>query len=272
MKKVLLTLALAAFAFAANAQFVVGGQINYNTFGGNETNTNVTGTTTTTWTMPGDNTFNENTSSLTILPKIGYNLDEKMQVGIAFGMAWDKTVDYSMWAAEYTTIDGFEGWQKTTQSRIVLAPYFRYNLMQFGDFTLFCEAQLSLGFGLNPKVHNYNVAYTDPILGAVAAVDEDVEGFKNTFTDINLSIVPGLNYKLNDKISADLYLNVAALVFNHRTEKTFRDWNVILNMPDGTPANTDEIVYTTNDFGFRANMNAVYDITNLFSIGFNYHF
>ena len=35
MKKIALTLVLAAFAMAANAQFILGGQLEFNTNGGN---------------------------------------------------------------------------------------------------------------------------------------------------------------------------------------------------------------------------------------------
>lgn len=274
MKKVFLTIALAAFAFAANAQFVIGGQIEYNTLGGNSNNTNVTaGGTPTEWTMPGENGYWVNYSDLTILPKFGYQLDDNMQVGIKLGVEWDKTVDYSMWTMEYATIKDFEGWEKTTQMDIVIAPYFRYNLMEIGSFNLFCEATLGFRLGLNPTIHNYNVAHTDPTFGTpVAAVDKDLEGYKATTTIIDFRVVPGLNYKFSDNFSADLYLNIAELVFRHKTEKTFNDWNAQAGLPANTPANTDETVYNENRFGFRADITNDNSINSLFSIGFNYHF
>lgn len=195
-----------------------------------------------------------------------------MQVGAKLGVVWNKTIDYSSFTVQYNTIPDFEGWEKTTGMDVVIAPYFRYNLMEMGDFTLFCEATLGFRLGLNPTVHQFNVAYTDPMWGPVAAVDKDVKGITQTSTTISLDVVPGLNYKFNDNFSADLYLNVAALAYRYKTTKTFHDWNIINEAPDGTPANTDESVYTENYFGLRANMNNVYDITTLFSVGFNYAF
>ena len=274
MKKVLLTLTLAAFAFAANAQIVIGGQIDYNTWGYNTSNESVVaGGTPTTWGMPGSNWAGTNTSSLTILPKIGYNLNDKMQVGAALGLVYDKTVDYSAFGWEYRNVADFEGWQKTTRTAIQIAPYFRYNVTEFKGFTLFCEAQLAFTFGMNPHIHNYNVAYTDALNVAVAAVDEDVEGIKDTYTDIALTVVPGLNYKFNDKFSADIYIDLLGLGFSHRSERLFRDWNVIGGAPAGTPANTDESVYTSNNFYLTANASAqsLWNHLNLFRIGFNYH-
>lgn len=271
MKKALFTIALVAFTFAANAQFVVGGQIEYNTDGSSYFSENVAGTTTTTWTMPGNRFTNTNTSTLSILPKIGYNLNDKMQVGASFGITWDKTVDYSAYTWEYRNIADFEGWQRTTQMGIKFAPYFRYNLTQFKGFTLFCEAQLAFTFGLNPSVHNYNVAYTDSWGFAVAAVDEDVEGITDTYTDITFTVVPGLNYKFSNKFSADIYIDLLGLGFNHLTERRFTDLTVVAGAPAGT---TTETVYNTNTFFLVANANAQ-DLNthlNAFRIGFNYHF
>ncbi len=273
MKKVLLTLTLAAFAFAANAQFVLGGRIDYSTVGGTEQNTAVVaGATPDVWTMPGESGWNINSSDLAILPKFGYQLNDNMQVGLSLGVIWSKTVDYSMWTAEYAAIDNFEGWQRITRMSVEVAPYFRYNLMEFGNFNLFCEASLGFTFGLNPTYHNYNVAYTTVTGAPVDAVDKDVEGYENTYTNIRFRVVPGLNYKLNDNFSADLYLNVAALTFSHYTERTFRDNNLLWGAPAGTPANTDEVIYNENRFDFEANMNHDYSLNTLFSIGFNYHF
>ncbi len=275
MKKALLTLALAAFAFAANAQFVVGGMIDYNTWGYNNSTENVIGgAAPTTTVIPGSPWSNSNTSSLSILPKIGYNLNDKMQVGVSFGMVWDKVVDYSGYLLEYGAVDNFEGWQKTTQSAIQIAPYFRYNITDFKGFTLFCEAQLAFTFGLNPSIHDYHCAYT--YLGtSFDEADVDLmEGRKDTYTSIAFTVVPGLNYKFNDKFSADLYIDLLGLGFSHRTDKSFRDWNVIGGAPAGTPANTTENVETQNNFYLTANANAqtLRDHLNAFRLGFNYHF
>ena len=272
MKKVFLTIALAAFAFAANAQLVVGGNIGFTTFGGNTTATNVAGTVTNEWSMPGDDVTNINYTSLSILPKVGYQLNDNMQVGASFGITWDKEVDYSAWTAEYATIKDFEGWTSFSQMTVLFAPYFRYNLTEFGDFTLFCEAQLAFAFGLNPTIHNYNTAYT---VGGIdyPAVDEDVEGMEITSTGINLSVVPGLNYKLNDNLSLDLYINLLGLGFMYNSERAFVDYNTGVTNPAIDP-NTGEAVYNTTQFYLMADAgaNTINNLLNLFTIGFNYHF
>ena len=275
MKKALLTLALAAFSFAANAQFVVGGQIGYNTWGYNNSTENViAGGTPTTIITPGSPWSNTNISSLTILPKIGYQLSDNMQVGLSFGLTFDKTVDYSGYLAEYAAVDDFEGYVTTKQKGIQIAPYFRYNVTEFGNFTLFCEAQLAFTFGLNPSIHDYHCAYTYLGTSYDAINDDLMEGRKDTYTEIALTIVPGLNYKFNDKFSADLYIDLLGLGFQHRTDKSFRDWNVIGGAPAGTPDNTTETVQARNYFYLTANASAQ-DLAahlNMFRLGFNYHF
>ena len=274
MKKILLTIALVAFAFAANAQFVVGGQIGYTTDGNNTHNENIAGPTSTITHIPGDQFLNQNSSSLTILPKIGYNLNDKMQVGVAFGLTWNKIVDYSGYVAQYAAIEDFEGWQRTTNTEVKFIPYFRYNITQFGGFTLFCEAQLGLTLGMNPKIRDYHSAYS---LGGIDVPEADVdlrEGRKDTYTNFDLTVVPGLNYKFNEKISADLYIDLLGLGYGHHVEKTFRDWNVIGGLPAGSPANTDESTYVSNEFYLTANANAqlLRAHLGLFRLGFNYHF
>ena len=79
MKKVLLTLALAAFAFTANAQWVIGGTVsaNHDNF---HTDKYVRGATTT---------------NITLLPKVGYQLNDNMQVGLLFGWTFNYERNYN---------------------------------------------------------------------------------------------------------------------------------------------------------------------------------
>ena len=259
MKKALLTLALAAFAFAANAQFVVGGHIGYSNNGGNNNTVNIIGATTTEWDVPA-NVW----STFTIMPKIGYNLNDKMQVGVAFGLTWNKTVDYSGYVAQYAAIEGFEGWQRTTNTEVKFIPYFRYNITQFGGFTLFCEAQLGLTLGMNPKVRDYHSAYS---LGGIDVPEADVdlrEGRKDTYTSFDLTVVPGLNYKFNEKISADLYIDLLGIAYTSETDH-------YKNTDAGV---TTESKGTRSDFRCVASFNpeSLADHLILFRLGFNYHF
>ncbi len=284
MKKVLLTIAAVAFAFAANAQFVVGGQLGFTSNGGHFNYTNVNGPTTTEFTAPGNVNVNwtipptasaMKTMSLTIMPKIGYQLNDQMQAGLSFGIVNNKVIDYTPYASYYAAnINGFEGYVATTQLGWAVAPYFRYNFAEMGNFTLFCEATLAIqgaGYG---KIHTYNTEVATAgagVLGpylAVAAQDETVDGNTKYFS-VDFSVVPGLNYKLGESCSLDLYMDIFRLAFNSTKETTFEDNTV----PNGA-TNTTETVSVVNDFYFGLNASAR-DLNTQFGwfrLGFNFHF
>lgn len=230
MKKVLLTLALAAFAFAANAQYVIGGQIGVNHDG----NAN------------GDYSNNSNTT-LTIMPKVGYWLNDNMQVGLNFG------VDYN-YNRNYAGDNNNDHYFSNTQLQYQIAPYFRYNFAQWNNFKVFCEAQLA--FGITPK-------------GSWKNTVANTSGNGNTkATAIDLTVVPGLNYALTENISLDLYVNLLGLYYNYTTTTT-------------TVAGVDNVV-KDHSMGLLADMTAqpflgigvaglAGHLTN-FAVGFNYSF
>ena len=257
MKKVILTLVLAAFTFAANAQFVVGGQLGYFYNGGNINYTGVNNS-------PKDyqTPFNGTamaSSSYSIMPKIGYQLNDNMQVGLSFGIEGSATTDYSSWTLLYRTYQDFEGWKKTSQSSFSVAPYLRYNLGTIKGLTFFCEAQLSFTFDGKEKIHEFNTEIKDILL---RAHDTTYTG-NNNVNSISFSVVPGLNYKFNDRLSADLYIDLLRLSFVHTT-----------NIWENVNVDGDKYVENTNNFYFGANLNAQ-TLSSQFShfrLGFNYHF
>ena len=268
MKKAFLTIALAAFALAGNAQFLIGANLGFGMFNGSTDFTRIQGENTSTWTMPNaianpeplsyDNL--KETMTLSVMPKIGYMIGEKMQVGLAFGIVWDKTKDYGDYKYEYQTVENFEGWKSTSQLTVCATPYFRYNLTELGKLTLFAEAQVGLAFGLSPTIHKYHTAYTNH-----PAVDEDVAGEDYTFTDITFNVIPGIHYRMSDNLSVDLYVNVLRLGFEYKSEDYYQDRNLIDNTLNA-PANTYEWVVNSTNILFSAGNRS------LFTVGFNYIF
>ena len=105
MKKVLLIAAMALMAFTAKAQFYVGGAIGLDAAGGN--------------------------TAVTILPEVGYNLNENMSVGAVIG--WDNV-----------------GWYN---SRITLSPYFRYSFLDLGPVKLFADGVLDFGVEFDTDIN-----------------------------------------------------------------------------------------------------------------------
>ena len=217
MKKVLMTLALAAFAFTANAQWVIGGQIGIDHAGLHDDNY-TTGSVATT--------------DISILPKIGYWLNDNMQVGAQLGWGYTYTRAYA--GADDT-------YSSHPQSRIEINPYFRYNVANWKNFTVFCEAQLNLTFGLESQRHT--------IVGGDEATGWPVKQ-GDAYTEFGLRVVPGLNYAFSDKFSMDLYIDLVSLYWGMRSD-------------DNT---------SSHAWGLGYNMNAqsINNHLNNFSIGFNY--
>lgn len=221
MKKILLTLALAAFAFTANAQFVIGGNIgfshdadyddNYTALYGSQANTDIT-----------------------ILPKVGYQLNDDMQIGAQLGWNYNYTRNYMGAKDSYTS---------TPRNSIMINPYFRYNLLKWKKFNVFCEAAISFELGLESKTHTF-------VNGSEVAGSPAKNG--DNYTSFGIGVVPGLNYAFSNSFSMDIYVNLASIYWNATSY-------------DG---------HADHEWGFGADMSeqTLNAHLNNFAIGFNYHF
>ena len=162
MKKIIMTLALAAAAMVGvNAQWSIGGKIGFDYEKNDEGGADVT-------------TYSraDKTTAFAIAPKIGYDVNEDWTVGAYRGIQWSKE--------EYGNIDDKAiGWG--------IAPFARYNALQFGKFGIAFEGTL----GLN-------------------VLDED--DYANTIA-FGVGVIPYLTYKVNDKWSLDAGLDFARLGF-----------------------------------------------------------
>ena len=297
MKKVLLTLALAAFAFAANAQFVVSGQLGFSTNGGKTSETTTLGTTTENSTMPADVNTN-----IYFRPSIGYMLNEKMQIGLGLGLNYNYEKTYNTVWNVVTNVDPAtsplgrigqaygpytdkaEDWVTKSSFDFTIAPYFRYYLMEAGNFNFFCEASVALTFNGRPHYHLFATKIdADPthlVAGTARAFDTTYVGdwggvaVANTNSEswtksgsIAVNIVPGVNYKFNERISADLYLDLLNVNFTHRWSNESYDRSTTAT------TNTGKTNTSSNSFNFGANFNSLSLNRFLaFRLGFNYHF
>ena len=190
MKKVFLTLALAAFAFAANAQFVVSGNLAFSHSG----EKNIRNDDAVYTAGP------QKTTAFELALRGGYALNEKLTVGIdlGFGINNVKTETAGTTATEVNT------------TVITKAPSFtfdvfaRYNAFQLGKFNVFAEA--SIGFGSM----QWGKTHTD--VNTPSATSDVVTG---KITSLTFAVVPGLNYAFNEHWSMDIYLNFMNLGFQH---------------------------------------------------------
>jgi hypothetical protein len=286
MKKVLLTLALAAFAFAANAQFVVSGQFGFNTNGGSRYIKNEAVATNETK-IP-----NNIINTLTFAPSFGYMLSDNMQVGLGFGLGYTYTKNFNTVAPvgeAYTTPNlNAENWTSTSQLNFNIAPYFRYYFAEAGNFKLFCEASIFWRINGAPSTRFFATKINaDAAAGVVGrdAVDTTFVGAyygvlpagttinKHTITDmaLGISVVPGVNYKFNDKFSADLYLEFIRASFIHSWQKEYIEYTTTTPAGSVTVKDTDRS--RDNQFNFGANFNDLNlnDVLG-FRLGINYHF
>ena len=241
---------MVAFAMAANAQFILGGQLGFSTNGGNTHYEAI---------APLTNAFDHpstKTTDLRIAPSIGYMLNDKMQVGLSLMYVTGSSVNYGTAATYYA---GHEDWVKGKGGAFGIAPYFRYYFAQAGNFNFFCEATLTFIASGRSHTHTYDNSVT-PV------IDVEADG-PTSYSIIDFSIVPGVNYKFNDNWSADCYIDLAGIAFTHTSTKTY---------VGGTGATKDDLVSTDvdNTFGLIANASAQTLNAHLgnFRIGINYHF
>jgi hypothetical protein len=217
MKKILLTLALAAFAMTANAQWVLGGQIGFNHNGVHNDNYTLGSTATT---------------SVAFGPKIGYQLDDKWQIGATILVGYNYNRGYLGASDSYTS---------TANLQFGIAPYARYYFGEWKNWSLFAEAKC--WFGMSPESTTYTYVNGNET-GSVKNGDDA--------TTLGISVVPGMNYKFSDKFSMDFYLNIAEL-----------SWNMV---------NTNGMDTHNFTAGVSFDSQSVNNYLNLFTIGFNYHF
>lgn len=255
MKKVILTLAAIALAFAANAQFVIGGDLAISANGGHDYFNRTTNATTTEYTTPLDRTFD-----FTFAPKVGYQINDNMQVGLGLGFGVGTTREYK--AAGYVYAD-FEGWVKTTSFNWYVAPYFRYSWGLTDKLSIFAEAQVTIGGTPYVHTHDFNTAVVDGGITLIPA--RDIETVGNTrYFNFGISITPGLNYKFNDHVSADLYIDLAQLGYGLRKSTTI--------VEVGNTVTENDIVNHDFYFGILSSVRTLNTDLSWFRLGFNYTF
>ncbi|MDR0427285.1 MAG: porin family protein [Dysgonamonadaceae bacterium] len=166
MKKVFLLMMVAVFSVAtASAQYYLGGSLGFS----NEK------------TKDGDVELSK-TTEFAIAPEFGYNLTEKVDLGISFEFSSEKP--------------GETGFDKTTGWNV--SPYVRYNVIQFGQFSILAKAGILFGGKKETPVG---------------------EGPDVKTTTLGVNIVPVLKYTLSDKFDLLANLNFAKIDFNQTKVK-----------------------------------------------------
>ena len=220
MKKIALTLALAIIAFAANAQIVISANIGGSMNSGSKLiQTDITGGQP----YSGSQVINfpqETTLSAGI--KFGYKFG-KFQVGLAGGyeqisgtnLPLDPTIVPIMQNSIPTILT--TGYMNQKNSAITVAPYFRYDIIQAGDVSLFAELNVLYSKTLTPmcwaEIHDSNIA---PGTYFVHDTSGTFPHPINT-TTLGASIVPGLSWQLSSHCGIDLYFDFLAIAYTKAT-------------------------------------------------------
>ena len=203
MKKALLFFAVVAFAFTANAQFFVGGNLGLHR---DATGAAYDGKT------YGDKTVN---FDFTFAPKVGYQINDAFQVGAKF--LWDRSdaLSYSALLTDDYKVDYKDNHYINMFGFGIFA---RYNVYNAGSLTVFCEADLSMLFGTWKNSRTY-------VDGEGA--DATVDGAKAT--TFGVGITPGLNYAFNEHFSMDLYLDLLGISYSKYSAKSATDDKYVAN-------------------------------------------
>lgn len=157
MKKIMMTLAAVTVAATMNAQMYIGGNLGFNS---SKDKT--------------DPTDEQTVTGFTIQPEFGYQLDDKLGVGIVLGFGYDKTKHEG-------TISGVDYSSEDKKTTFLIKPYLRYQCFTAGKFNVFVDG------GLNFKTVSR-------------------ENFKNEM-DFGLFVSPGIAYSVNEKWSIVAHLN-----------------------------------------------------------------
>lgn len=161
MKKIFVAAVAACMALAANAQVYVGGGVGL-------------------W----NNSDTKNTS-VSVLPEIGYTLNENMAIGTVVGVDWSKDI----------------------KTDIVIAPYFRYTFADLGAVKVFADAALSVTLH-NPKVGDDETIWSVGVLPGIAIPVTDNISFVSHLGGIGYDSNSNLNLGLNgNNVTAGIYYN-----------------------------------------------------------------
>ncbi len=215
MKRFILTLVLAAFAFAANAQLFVSANVGGSMSSGNVNS--VTHITIVTDSTIITDTPLDKSSSFSGGLKVGYKFG-RIQVGVAGSYSMGSTTSQSIDPTQIPVISttGFVTTGETTikSSSITVAPYVRFDIIQAGDIALFAE------------LHGFYTMLQDPSLSAHVDIKKsgnDYRAYDTTFspvmhgTSLGAQVIPGLSWQLDKHCSLDLYFDILSVAFTKTT-------------------------------------------------------
>lgn len=292
MKKTLLILTLMALAATVNAQFVVSAQL-----GGSYALGSTTPTTTfyghtpsgadSVAILPTDTVTHQNPLSLTLGFKFGYQTG-RIQFGLAASYSFSH-LHSNMSPTEFNqnkilpdyrnplkpnnpNVD-YEGWYVQYQSSFMVAPYFRFEVIQVGDVAFFLELNAYYAMSFQPIRRDFADWYCFDMHNTIDTTYH-VQDSSHSF---GVKLIPGLSWQLSPHCFIDLYFDLMAISFDKSVHK-IKEINDEYIFTSGTPtlANRTIINTTTSDVNIGYMAKGITSLcpanNNWVRIGINYTF
>ena len=268
MKKVLITFALIFCAMTANAQFVLGidASVDINNA---KSQTNITRYINTMGSIHDTNFTNFNAKTKGVGFGVGISAGYQFgraRVGLGFGYSSASTTIYEF----CDTIVNYDVWTKTTTKAISGKLYFRYDLFQFGDISIFAQLEGCFTSIPNTQIHSYTNRIPVPGTENFTSLDTIYE-LPMKMTEISVSVEPGVSWQITPWCSLDLYLDLFKIGYVSSKAITRIETPSILDAEK-----TDVTENTVSDgrfiFGWQMSPNSLFDDLSLFRLGFNFTF
>lgn len=236
MKKIFITLAFIASAFFCQAQFFLGGNLGFDIQNGK---VNV-------------GSFSKDlpkTTTFIIAPNVGYMFSDMWGAGIELGYALNSTKEKEevLYYDPYYNEEYIKTVETTTSINVwTIAPYLRCVFAKFDQVNLYADLKFAFAGG-SSKFKESGTTKDGPKI-----------------FNMDIGIVPGITYNLNEHISLNANLNLLSLGYkmSKTTEVDPEEKGY------GYPADGGEIetVTTENNFGIGINY------PTLLTVGFFYNF
>lgn len=281
MKKILLTIALLAIAVVSQAQFTASLHLGGSVYKGSASIESQTRNNDTIIVDPVINDTMGTPISLTGGLKFGYQFG-RFQAGITGSYTWNH-FESNMTPEEYAVVniasfkpdkphDKWTGWYKQKYTAYTIAPYFRCDLINFGDVTLFAELDLYYSKVNSPERQDFVDWYQFEMH---CTLDTNYVIERNSVS-LGAKIVPGMTWQLSGHCAIELYFDFMAFAYDKTTNNSvvvvdeYTEVGGYRDLARRTTTTTEEAV---TELGFGVTGSPLLNNNrNWVRVGFNYTF
>lgn len=245
MKKVILSVALLVAAASASAQWYVGAGLGFSSVPSStsKTATTINGVTTSV------ETNDEKSSSFSFSPEVGYSLSDKFCVGLAISMSSDNTDD-AQDISDANQVTSFV--TKTSEWKVF--PYAQYYCKSFGKANVYFQGgPVFMGGTSTSESTEWDVVNSKVITSDISS--------EAKMSTVGFVILPGVDFKISEKISLYTTLNFLGLAYLSSTIET----------TDKSASTGDKQVVTDKSSAFGFNFDSA-DILNVGGITFGAYY